>query len=346
MNINKNIKRSFVGILKVLFVFAMFLQIGVVIYNHLNGVEEIRSVGSFVLKVLIRTSIGFALAAVISVIFLYFIELLNRNISWYSFPLKRLMVELISVLLFSSIGVYIYNGFKINDFIINLNDIIIYNGINIIHIAVLESWLMHVKNKYSNIKTKRLKREIDRVHYELLKSQINPHFLFNCLNTLSAMITVDIEKSQKFIQEFSLIYRYILEYIEKPLSPLKKEIEFCKSYIYLQKIRYGNNIILNINISKKDMDYLVPPLSLQTLLENAFKHNIVDAKSKLSIEISVDNLWLKVSNNINKRDNYDYSTKVGHKNLVKRYLLISKLVPKFLANSNNYTVLLPLIKTL
>jgi PAS domain S-box-containing protein len=180
---------------------------------------------------------------------------------------------------------------------------------------------------------------------EILKQQVNPHFLFNSLNVLSGLITVDVTKAQLFIDEFSQIYRYVLETIEKPVTSLSKEIDFMHSYLFLQQIRYGENLTFSVNIPAGLLGMLVPPLSLQVILENAIKHNIVNESKPLLIEIFSEGQFLVMKNNLQPKISAPVSTGLGLKNLVKRYALITDMEPSFKVETNHYVARIPLIDT-
>lgn len=180
---------------------------------------------------------------------------------------------------------------------------------------------------------------------EILKQQVNPHFLFNSLNVLSGLITVDVTKAQLFIDEFSQIYRYVLETIEKPVTSLSKEIDFMHSYLFLQQIRYGENLTFSVNIPAGLLGMVVPPLSLQVILENAIKHNIVNESKPLLIEIFSEGQFLVVKNNLQPKISAPVSIGLGLKNLVKRYALITDMEPSFKIETNHYVARIPLIDT-
>lgn len=195
----------------------------------------------------------------------------------------------------------------------------------------------------ANTKLLRVQKENLQSQFEVLKQQVNPHFLFNSLNVLSSLINKDISKAQLFIDEFSQIYRYVLETIEKTVVTLGKELSFARSYIYLQQIRYGENLNFTVNLPSDLLNLYMPPLSLQVVLENAVKHNIVNESHLLNITIVHDDNWLIVSNNIQPKISMGKSTGLGQKNMVKRYNLISERVPLFQVVNNQYVVKLPLL---
>jgi len=193
-----------------------------------------------------------------------------------------------------------------------------------------------------NTKLLKVQKENLQSQFEVLKSQINPHFMFNSLNVLSGLINVDIDKAQLFIDEFSQIYRYVLETIEQTVVTLNEELEFMRSYLFLSQIRYGKSLTYTVNILAEKLQLLVPPLSLQVLLENAIKHNIVNESKPLEIEILSQGDYLIVKNPIQLKIS-GTSTGLGLKNLIKRYSLISKLEPTFMVVNNHYVASIPLI---
>lgn len=189
----------------------------------------------------------------------------------------------------------------------------------------------------------RVQKENLQSQFEILRQQINPHFLFNSLNVLSGLISKDVSQAQLFIDEFSHIYRYVLETIEQPVSTLSRELDFMRSYLYLQQMRHGQNLTWTVNIPAQLLDMVMPPLSLQVVLENALKHNIVNEAKPLQIEISAKDKTLIVRNRLQPKISQGVSTGLGLKNLVKRYALISSHKPVFTIENNYYVATLPLI---
>jgi len=156
--------------------------------------------------------------------------------------------------------------------------------------------------------------------YETLKNQINPHFLFNSLNSLSSLVTTDAQLSKKFISSFSSIYRYILENRDHDLVPLRNEIDFVQNYFFLQKIRDDGKIFLDIEINEPD-NYMILPISLQLLIENALKHNVATKECPLNIKVSIQNDYLIVTNKLAPKMQMEPSSKTGLKNLKERVTL-------------------------
>lgn len=167
--------------------------------------------------------------------------------------------------------------------------------------------------------------------------------MFNSLNVLSGLISKDTGKAQQFIDEFSHIYRYVLETIEQPVTTLEKELDFMRSYLFLQQIRYGNDLSYAVDIPAHLLQLILPPLSLQVVLENAIKHNVINESKPLKIEVFSHNKHLVVKNNIQPKISMGKSTGLGLKNLTKRYAMISAKEPVFSVDTNYYIAKLPLI---
>jgi len=177
--------------------------------------------------------------------------------------------------------------------------------------------------------------------YETLKSQVNPHFLFNSLNSLSSLVRKDPDLSEKYIQKLSTIYRYILENDNKELVPLSDEIEFVNNYFYLQKIRDEEKIELKIELKEYE-NIQVLPVSLQLLVENALKHNSATRKQPLEIIIHFEGLdKIVVRNNLQKKTQLNGSSKIGLKNLKERSRLILNREVEIQETADEFVVKIP-----
>jgi len=180
---------------------------------------------------------------------------------------------------------------------------------------------------------------------EALKNQIDPHFIFNSLNTLSFLITRDPQNARLYNDTLAKVYRYILSNKEKDLVLLKEEVEFISNYFYLLKIRFGEAISMVIEITDlSSEDYLIPPISMQALVENAIKHNEFNEKTPLVISVSVSTNYAVVKNIINLRTYTVPSSRIGLGNLDNRYKLITKRNIIIENNFKTFTVKLPIIK--
>jgi len=168
--------------------------------------------------------------------------------------------------------------------------------------------------------------------------------MFNSLNVLSGLIEQDKAKAQDFINEFSMIYRYVLETIEQPVVDLEAELRFARSYLFLQQMRYGEGVQVSIDVPAAYLDRLLPPLSMQVVLENALKHNIANMSQPLQIEVVAEKDALVVRNNWQPKVSKAYSAGLGQRNLGKRYRMITQREPAFTLQAGHYRVSLPLLK--
>lgn len=191
----------------------------------------------------------------------------------------------------------------------------------------------------------KLKEEKLIFQYETLKNQVNPHFLFNSLNTLSSLIRTDVDLSEDFIYKLSSVYRYVLENMENELVPVSTELKFVEDYFYLQKIRDQEKIELNIEV-KNHEEGMIPPVSVQMLVENALKHNVASRNNPLTVTIHYEGLdKLVVRNDLRKKTQLSQSSKIGLKNLKKRCSLILKRDIEIQETGDEYIVKLPVKMT-
>jgi len=180
--------------------------------------------------------------------------------------------------------------------------------------------------------------------FETLKGQVNPHFLFNCFNTLSSLIGEDPKQAETFLNELSKVYRYLLRNNQDGLSTLQTEIKFIESYYRLLKTRHGEAVQLKTEIDKKYENYLLPSLSLQMLVENAVKHNVLSKNKPLMIDIfTTSGNKLVVSNNVQLRTVKAPSNKIGLDNIKAKYNLLGQTGFHVLQDKKSFCVVLPLI---
>jgi len=178
---------------------------------------------------------------------------------------------------------------------------------------------------------------------ETLKSQINPHFLFNSLNTVSSLIQSDPEKAELFINNLSSVYRYVLENGQKDMVPLQSELDLLNRYFDLHRVRDEEKISLTIDYTDAG-DYRIIPVSLQILLENAIKHNAATRQSPLKISVFFDDQHIVVRNNLQKKATQLKSTGIGLRNLSERIRLVMGKTLIIEENDNYFTVKIPLSK--
>ena len=210
--------------------------------------------------------------------------------------------------------------------------------------STYEAIYFYQRLKKTLVESEQLKRENIQSQLETLKNQVNPHFLFNSLNTLVSIIPDDPEVAVEFVHKLSKVYRYILEIKELETISLAVELDFLHAYVFLQKIRFGENLSVSINIPDSLMQNSVVPLSLQVLVENAVKHNVVSAQRPLHIEIFTEhNNRLIVRNNLQKKNQVMDSTQTGLKNISNRYRLISEQLVDTIVTANSFIVSIPIL---
>ncbi|GAB3642231.1 sensor histidine kinase [Spirosoma arcticum] len=194
------------------------------------------------------------------------------------------------------------------------------------------------------LRAERLEKENVQAQFAALKSQVNPHFLFNSLSILSSLVHADAELSEKFIDQLSRAYRYILEQKDNERVSLKTELEFIQAYRFLLNIRFENKFDVVVNVPEADQSrYSIAPLTLQLLVENAVKHNRMSAKEPLRVQIGLEGDCLLVCNNRQLRPQSEASTGVGLQNIINRYALLTDR-PVFISeNDGDFVVKIPLL---
>lgn len=193
------------------------------------------------------------------------------------------------------------------------------------------------------LENEHLKNENLKAQYTMLVNQINPHFLFNSLNSLSMLVREDkTESALTYIDQLSYTFRYIIRNEKHTLIRLGNEIEFLDAYKYLLEIRYADKLFFDIDIDGSKLDLLLPALSIQPLLENAVKHNSITRANPLHITITTENDFLVVSNPIRPKMEPEIGTGIGLQNLSSRYLLLTGKNIEITDDKDTFTVKLPL----
>jgi LytS/YehU family sensor histidine kinase len=212
-------------------------------------------------------------------------------------------------------------------------------------IVIISSQLIYITQKQQKIslENEALHAEYMRSRYEALKNQVDPHFLFNSLNTLNSLIKIDAYKAQEYVQQLSYVFRYTLQNAE--IISVNEELKFTKAYCHLMKIRYGNNLDFEYDIDAKLYDYQIIPLSLQTLVENAIKHNVVSNKQPLKVKIEGYGESIKVSNPVQLKKEIESGEKIGLANLAERYKLMWKKEIITVKTDDTFEVTVPLTKS-
>lgn len=274
----------------------------------------------------------------------------DKFYSWVDAPFKRLIAGVLAVVIYVAVIVYILDvaydvfvrgksfseaasGLENTDL---LSITLITLGIN----AFMHGRGFLLEWRQMSIDLEKIKTEQVSSQYESLKNQVNPHFLFNSLNALTSLVYDDQAKAVEFIRKLSQVYRYVLDKKDEELVPLQDEVDFMENFIFLQKIRFGEN--LEFTISKSVHGGYLPPLALQILVENAIKHNVVSEKNPLTIKIEISDELCAVSNSIKEKLAKD-STGIGLSNLTARYQYLTKRKVEILNNGKEFVVKLPIL---
>lgn len=213
-------------------------------------------------------------------------------------------------------------------------------GMTIFLFFLSKNYAERLSEKYEAMAA--VEKQAEKYRFETLKNQINPHFLFNTLNTLSGLIYINTEKADEFINRFANIYRYVLNVQDMDVVSLEMELNFVEDYIYLNNIRFDGQIELTDRI--EDRSQFIIPMALQILLENAIKHNIFSAADPLKIAIEDQDGFLVIENNLNLREDNEPSYGLGIKNLVQRYASFSDQNIEIIQTKNKFTIRLPKLR--
>jgi sensor histidine kinase YesM len=212
--------------------------------------------------------------------------------------------------------------------------------------TIYESFYLFHRLSETLLEAEIYKKESIEAQYQNLTSRLNPHFLFNSLNTLTTIVEEEPKKAVKYIQELSVVYRYVLNSQKLTWADLRAEIEFTQSYISLLKMRFEDNITISLDLCDRHYNYHILAMTIQLLIENAVKHNEISNTHPLEIKIFCEEEILVVTNKKQKRNIIPSTTKVGLHNITERYrFLVNKEVIVEDAN-DTFTVKIPLIKTI
>ncbi|WP_027376825.1 2TM domain-containing protein [Kaistella palustris] len=222
-----------------------------------------------------------------------------------------------------------------------------------INIALLISAILHAKGFIDEWKKATRKEVVEQkliaksanAQFESLKNQLDPHFLFNSLNVLSALIDENPNQAQRFTSSMSKIYRYVLEQKDKELVTVEEEIEFAKTYCNLLKTRFEDSVSFAFNVDQNSLKSYVVPLSLQLLLENCIKHNFATSSKPLNIKIFSENGFLFIENNLQQREQVKESAGIGISNIVQRYSLLTRQNVFIEKSDSFFRVKIPMLTT-
>lgn len=275
---------------------------------------------------------------------------LNQHYSWVNFPKKRFISQFVISLTYTVFLLYllmftihVLKSGKYELFNHKMGQVLIpATFVTIAAIAMDICYQFFKVWKQSLIEVEKYKTESANAQLQNLKNQLNPHFLFNNLSVLSSLIYQNQDKAVDFINELSKVYRYVLENKNAELVSLQEELSFLEHYIYLLKIRFGENIIFDIRVNEIENRF-IPPMCLQMLVENTIQHNETSRANPLKVAIFTENKHLIVSNPTQPRSDKSESSQTGLKNMKFRYQFFTDEQIEIIHNENFFTVTLPLI---
>lgn len=281
----------------------------------------------------------------------FMVRLLNRRLSWKQNPIGRIFIQVGVALLADFTLVFVaymstYYGVEASDaevgrffWVVSLSGFLMAASA----FGFVELWFGILENRRLERSIARLEHEQIKSQYTALRQQLDPHFLFNNLNTLSSLIYVDVEKADLFIQEFSEVYRYVLRLNQEPMVAMGEELDFLESYLFLLQIRFGEHLKVECDVDPALRVTQVPPMSLQLLLENAIKHNEVSHLRPLRISVRSEGKHIVVANNLQPRHDSVRSMGIGWKSLRERYALIGAPKPTYTITDTEFIARIPLV---
>lgn len=283
-----------------------------------------------------------------------FFDFMNNKINWTpKWERFRILIGIIGSITLTMIGIFfirfvifvVFENNSVSYFV--QNEHIKFYVFSLL-ITMVVSLFFHAIYFYKKAQENKVKEQkviagTASAQFESLKNQIDPHFLFNSLNVLSSLIEENPDSAQKFTTSLSKIYRYVLEQKDKELVSVEEELNFAKTYMNLLKMRFENSITFELPENFNNDDAKVVPLSLQLLLENCIKHNVVSESKPLHIKIYIENNQLVIENNLQKKEILSDRKGVGLQNIVNRYSILTDRKVWVLENENIFKVGLPIL---
>jgi len=278
---------------------------------------------------------------------------LNQRLPWLKRPALRLLVQFVVALLYSSLALFIpmklYNIFVCvippdREALLNKISLILGLVVSVIILTIEVSTQFFKNWRASLLEVERYKTESVKAQLQSLKSQVNPHFLFNNLSVLTALVYKDQDKAADFINQLSKVYRYLLDSQDKELVKLETELEFIRSYVFLLQIRFDKNLIFDVQVPAQALSRYLPPLALQYLVENVIKHNEVSDEHHLKIELNVEGDMLIVKNNLQPRSHVEQTSGTGLRNIRQRYTYFTEKEVEVMETPDHFIVKLPLLE--
>ncbi|PWL38446.1 histidine kinase [Flagellimonas aquimarina] len=338
---------SFLKVIKLSLLITIFIAI-LSIFVFGNGNFSFESITQ---QIVISFIFSFGLTAVNS----YFHDFLNARYKWEIKPQKRLWIGafgslVLTLVVFGFLRFLIYfyyTGNTIIQFIENEKEELDSYIIALV-ITLIASLFTHAFYFYRALQKKEVKKQkiiagTASARFDALKNQLDPHFLFNSLNVLTSLIEEDPNQAQKFTTSLSKVYRYVLEQKNKDLVTVDEELNFARTYVRLLKMRFEDSIVFDIPDKSSIPEAKIVPLSLQLLLENAVKHNVVTPSKPLHIKVTEEGGMLIVSNNLQEKQVVKKSSGVGLQNIKQRYEILTDREVDITKTASDFSVAIPML---
>lgn len=304
-------------------------------------------------KQLEYAAIVFGISLFLTIINSYYEEFISNRYSWESEPRKRLIIGSLGSIIITVFAyglarmflVVVYYGQSFDAFFQNegRSEYLIFIAVAIVISLFIHAFYFYKALQENRVKEQKIIAGTASAKFDALKNQLDPHFLFNSLNVLTSLIEEDPAQAQKFTTSLSKVYRYVLEQKNKDLVSVDEELEFARTYVKLLRMRFEDSILLDIPENFSDPEAKIVPLSLQLLLENAVKHNVVTSDRPLQIKVYEENGMLVVTNNIQEKQVMKKSSGVGLQNIQQRYGILTDRKVIINKSGSDFSVKLPIL---
>lgn len=284
----------------------------------------------------------------------FYCRLLLRSMPFSSNPYRSLFIYAVLLFVLNNLTAFVFSL---------LTDMFYYTEVSFFHVMMymISAIVTFISYVYSNarfmeviIDSENQKKELEikllkenerttQMQLEVLKAQIDPHFMFNNFSILSELIVEDRTLAERFLENLSSVYRYVVQNLKRDTVPISEELAFLRSYIYLIKMRYEDAIRIDVDERLEQACGQVPPVSFQLLVENAIKHNQLSVCQPLLIHIFQEGSYIVVENELRPVSSKLSSTGIGQQNIAERYSLLCKEKTIIEKNEHSYTVKLPII---
>ncbi|MBI1182778.1 hypothetical protein GC194_00800 [bacterium] len=300
---------------------------------------------------IISFAISFGHTVTITASCFWLIDTLNKRLPWKTAARKRLLYEISSIILISLTVAFVFGLISPNISWHNRSEFVEgfkYNAliavpVTVIIVSIFEGSVFFREWKNTLLEQERLQKAHLQAQYNNLKNQLNPHFLFNSLNTLTSLIELDQERAVAYLQNISKYLRIVLTQTNEEVISVREELELVQLYINIQKERFGESIKLEISLPDEVKQQKIAPLALQMLVENAIKHNVVSATLPLKILIAYEPGFITVSNKKQAKKQLEGGAGIGLQNIKKRYELLNGHAP-IIIDEDFFTVKIPVLE--